>query len=133
MRKFNYIQVEKTERSSSLNGKKYKTYYLKLIRGRDVDAKKLIRHISEVYRIDEPTTIRVMKAMEESLIYFLLDGRGVDLPYIGKITPSLDAHSAKSEKSLNRASIKGLKLKFYPLASIKRALRKAKYQIRATQ
>lgn len=133
MRRYKHIKVERAERSSSLNGKKYKTYYLKLVRGCDLSADDLVRHIRENYRVDEPTTIKVMKALEETIVDMILVGRAVDLPFIGKITPSLDVESVRQEKDLNIRSIKGIKLRFYPLAGIKRALRKAKYQIRATQ
>lgn len=118
------ITLQKNARTAKLAGKEREVHSYRLIRKADVSVDDLVTHIMLEYGIEEPITHRVTKAIGESVTRFVSEGRGVHIPYLGMVTPALEASAAKTQEELTPEMVRGIRMRFYPLASIKRELKK---------
>lgn len=97
-------------------------YYAVIVRGRKVELRDFVEEIAEANTLQTPDVFAVLESFFKACAKHLSDGKAIDMGQLGMFSPSIQSAGEVSPGTVDRHSIKKLKVNFRPSLLLKKQL-----------
>ncbi len=119
------IQTTITQRQTFMGEKKL---YANIVSYSNINSKKLIDYMVANSGINKSTAIAAVYALRSILRNYLCNGHTVQIPQLGTFSLYCSAKAQADKKDVKASTVKRLKIRFTPEATISNAVKSVKFK-----